>query len=293
MHIEYFKIFSDLVEKKSFSEAAKVNDITQSAVSQQLRTMEKHFNVLIVDRSQKQFRLTQEGEKIYKDSQEILRLYLLLGEELSNLEKEVSGTINVSTTFSIGLHIIPEYVKKFIKLFPAVNVRLDYNRNASVYDDILTNNADLGFVAYPQANKLLETIIFKEENLVLICNPENKLAKRKKIQIHDISGQSLVSYESQSPSHKKIMNILKSHKVNVDVSSQFDNIEMIKHAVEVNLGCAILPISAVENESVSRNYKIIKFNGNPFTRTLAIIYRKGKIQSSSVKKFIEILNFNK
>lgn len=293
MHIEYFKIFSDLVEKKSFSEAAKVNNITQSAVSQQLRTMEKHFNVLIVDRSQKQFRLTQEGEKIYKDSQEILRLYLLLGEELSQLEKEVSGTINVSTTFSIGLHIIPEYVKKFIKLYPAVNVRLDYNRNASVYDDILTNNADLGFVAYPQANKLLETIAFKEENLVLICNSENKLAKRKTIQIHDISGQSLVSHESQSPSHKKIMNILKSQKVNVDVSSQFDNIEMIKHAVEVNLGCAILPISAVENDSVSRNYKIIKFKGNPFTRTLAIIFRKGKIQSSSVKKFIEILNFNK
>ena len=66
MHIEYFKIFSDLVEKKSFSEAAKVNSITQSAVSQQLRTMENHFNVLIVDRSQKQFRLTQKAKKYIK-----------------------------------------------------------------------------------------------------------------------------------------------------------------------------------------------------------------------------------
>ena len=66
MHVENFKIFADLVESESFSRSAKLNGITQSAVSQQLRAMEKHFNVLIVDRSQKQFRLTREGEKIYR-----------------------------------------------------------------------------------------------------------------------------------------------------------------------------------------------------------------------------------
>lgn len=293
MHIEYFKIFSDLVEKKSFSEAAKVNNITQSAVSQQLRTMEKHFNVLIVDRSQKQFRLTREGEKIYKDSQEILRLYFQLGDELSDLEKIISGTINVSANFSIGLHVIPPYIKKFIKMFPAVNVRLDYNRNAAVYDDILSSNADIGLVAYPQTNRLLETLKFKEEHLVLICNLDNKLAKRKTIQIGDLSGQKIVSHESQSPCHKTIMQFFKKEKVNVDVSAQFDNVEMIKHAVEVDLGCAILPISSVESESTIRNYKIVKFKGNPYKRTLAAIYKKGKIQSSSVKKFIELLNYNK
>ena len=89
MQLEYFKIFSDLVEKRSFSDAAKSNGITQSAVSQQLKTMENHFNARIVDRSQKQFRLTQEGEKIYRDSQEILRLYRKLKQEISELGKSV------------------------------------------------------------------------------------------------------------------------------------------------------------------------------------------------------------
>ena len=59
MHVENFKIFSDLVETESFSRAAKLNAITQSAVSQQLRAMEKFFSILIIDRSQKQFRLTR------------------------------------------------------------------------------------------------------------------------------------------------------------------------------------------------------------------------------------------
>src|ERR1019366_6130460 len=65
MQIENFKIFADLVETKSFSKAAKLNAITQSAVSQQARAMERHFKGLLIDRSQKQFQLTREGQRVY------------------------------------------------------------------------------------------------------------------------------------------------------------------------------------------------------------------------------------
>ncbi len=60
MQVDNFKIFVDLVETKSFSKAARLNGITQSAVSQQARAMEKHFANLLIDRSQKQFQLTRE-----------------------------------------------------------------------------------------------------------------------------------------------------------------------------------------------------------------------------------------
>ena len=72
MQIENFKIFADLVETKSFSKAAKLNGITQSAVSQQARSMERNFKALMIDRSQKQFNLTREGQRIYDAAKEIL-----------------------------------------------------------------------------------------------------------------------------------------------------------------------------------------------------------------------------
>ena len=97
MHVENFKIFSDLVESESFSRAAKLNGITQSAVSQQLRAMEKHFSILIVDRSQKQFRLTREGQKLYESAKEILYIYEKLNSELQEMKKVISGTIHIST----------------------------------------------------------------------------------------------------------------------------------------------------------------------------------------------------
>ena len=105
MHVENFKIFSDLVDSASFSRAAKLNGITQSAVSQQLRAMEKHFNILIVDRSQKQFRLTREGHKLYDSGKEIIYTYDKLRSELQEMKKIISGTIHISTVYSIGLHL--------------------------------------------------------------------------------------------------------------------------------------------------------------------------------------------
>ena len=287
MHLEYFKIFSDLVEKRSFSDAAKSNGITQSAVSQQLKTMENHFNAQIVDRSQKQFCLTQEGEKIYRDSQEILRLYRKLKQEISELGDMVSGTIHIASTYSVGMQIVPNFVKSFIKAYPSIDIRLNYNQSIKVYDDVINNIADIGFVAYPQSNKLIDAHTLMKEPLVLVCSTKNKLAKRKTIQIKELSGQKLISYLGTMTSHKSIMAQIKAEGVSIELVKQFDNIDMIKQAVEIDLGVAILPISAIPKLDKGQNLHCIEFKNKSFSRDIALIHRKGKILTSSVKKFIE------
>ena len=111
MHVENFKIFSDLVESESFSRAAKLNGITQSAVSQQLRAMEKHFSILIVDRSQKQFRLTREGQKLYESAKEILYIYEKLNSELQEMKKVIiKGVILLITIFPQQITPLPVHL---------------------------------------------------------------------------------------------------------------------------------------------------------------------------------------
>ena len=133
MHVENFKIFSDLVESESFSRAAKLNGITQSAVSQQLRAMEKHFSILIVDRSQKQFRLTREGQKLYESAKEILYIYEKLNSELQEMKKVISGTIHISTDYSIGLHELPPSVKAFLVWGMLFNTTSTHHHGHSYY----------------------------------------------------------------------------------------------------------------------------------------------------------------
>lgn len=289
MHVENFKIFSDLVESESFSRAAKLNSITQSAVSQQLRAMEKHFSILIVDRSQKQFRLTREGQKLYESAKEILYLYDKLNSELQEMKKIISGTIHISTVYSIGLHELPPYVKAFLAKYPEVNIRVEYRRANNVYEDILTNSIDLGLVAYPQKHKQLEILPFHDDILVLVVCPEHPLAKQKTVDIEEISGQKFVGFEPDIPTRKATDAIFREVNIDVEPVMEFDNVETVKRAVEINAGIAILPQTTVVREEAQGLLKVLKFKNKTYKRPLALIHRKGRVLTPAIKKLIELL----
>lgn len=289
MHLENFKIFSDLVESQSFSRAAKLNNITQSAVSQQLRSMEKHFNVLIVDRSQKQFRLTREGSKLYESAKDILYRYDKLVSELQEMKKVISGTIHISTIYSIGLHELPPYIKTFLQEFPSVNVRVEYRRSNLVYEDVLHNAVDMGLVAYPQKVRQLEIIPFLEDKLVLICTPNHALATKKAVDIKELQGEKFIGFDQDIPTRRATDAIFKEHKFEIEPVMEFDNIETVKRAVEIDAGVAIVPFATVQQEIQQNLLCAIPLKGKQFTRPIAIIHRKGRILTPAMKKFISTL----
>ncbi|MDP0499724.1 MAG: LysR family transcriptional regulator [Verrucomicrobiota bacterium JB022] len=291
MHIENFKIFSDLVESQSFSRAAKLNGITQSAVSQQLRSMEKHFKVLIVDRSQKQFRLTREGQKLYESAKDILHRYEKLNSELQEMRKVISGTIHISTIYSIGLHELPPFITKFLKEYPSVNVRVEYRRSNLVYEDILHNSVDMGLVAYPIKMRQLEVLPFLEDNLVLICHPSHPFAQLEQVDPKLIADEKFIAFDQDIPTRKATDQIFKDAKVESEPVMEFDNIETVKRAVEIEAGVAIIPQATVRQETAQGLLKAVKLASNHknTTRPLAIIHRKGRVLTPAMKKFIACL----
>jgi DNA-binding transcriptional LysR family regulator len=149
MQIESLKVFCDLAETESFTKAAQINSVTQSAVSQQISALERTFKSLLIERSKKKFRLTREGQTLYEYSKQIIQTYESLHSKLQELKDIISGTIRVATIYSIGLHDLPPYVKKFMKSYPTVNIHVEYRRANQVYEDVLGNVVDLGLVAYP------------------------------------------------------------------------------------------------------------------------------------------------
>jgi len=289
MHIENFKIFADLVQSKSFSQAAKINGITQSAVSQQLRAMENHFKILIVDRSQKQFKLTIEGKKLHEASNEILHLYERLDCELQEMKKVISGNIRVSTIYSVGLHELPPYMKQFIQEFPTVNVHLEYRRSNLVYDDVLHNVVDLGIIAYPAKNRELEYIPFLEDELVVISSPEHPIAKLDTLSLEQLPEYQYIGFDNDIPTRKATDQIFRDAKINILPVMEFDNIETVKRAVEINAGIAIVPKGTVKQETEKGLLVAKNFEEKRFLRPIYIIHRKGRVLTPAMEKFISLL----
>src|SRR3989441_1575451 len=183
MQIDSLKVFCDLADTESFTKAAQINVVTQSAVSQQVSSLEKTFKSLLIERSKKKFRLTREGQVLYDYSKQIIATYDALHSKLQEIKDIISGTIRVATIYSIGLHDLPPYLKKFLKSYPTVNVHVEYRRANQVYEDVMGNVVDLGLVAYPSRDQKLDILPLRKDPLVLICHPQHPLAKNKSIKI--------------------------------------------------------------------------------------------------------------
>ena len=293
MQIESLKVFCDLAETESFTKAAQINNVTQSAVSQQISSLERQFKSLLIERSKKKFRLTREGQVLYDFSKQIIQTYDALHSRLQEIKDIISGTIRVATIYSIGLHDLPPYIKRFMKDYPTVNVHVEYRRANQVYDDVLGNVVDLGLVAYPSRDPKLEVIPLRKDPLVLICHPQHPFAKQKSMRLKSIAGQKFIGFEPDIPTRKALDKILKENIVEVQTVMEFDNIETVKRAVEIDAGISIVPQSTIGQEVSKQTLAAVQFDDGEFFRPLAAIYKKNKVLSPAMKQFLAVLKEDK
>jgi len=289
MQIESLKVFCDLAETQSFTKAAQINGVTQSAVSQQISALERVFKSLLIERSKKMFRLTREGEVLYDYAKQILQSYSSLDNRLQELKDVISGTIRVATIYSIGLHDLPPYVQKFMQSYPTVNVHIEYRQARQVYEDVLSNIVDLGLIAYPVKDSKLEVVPLRKEPLVLICHPDHAFTKQKTIKLTSLSGQKIISFEPDTPTRKALDKILKEHRVEVQHAMEFDNVETVKRAVEIDAGISIVPQGSVTQELQKQTLACVEIEDGQFYRPTAAIYKKNRVLSPAMKQFLTVL----
>ncbi len=289
MQIESLKVFCDLAETESFTKAAQINSVTQSAVSQQISALERAFKSLLIERSKKKFRLTREGQVLYDYSKQIIQTYESLHSKLQDLKDIISGTIRVATIYSIGLHDLPPYIKKFMRSYPTVNIHVEYRRANQVYEDVFSNVVDLGLVAYPVKDAKLEIVPLRKEPLVFICHPQHPFAKQKSVKLKSLAGQKVIGFEPDIPTRKALDKILRDYGVEIKHVMEFDNVETVKRAVEIDAGISIVPIGTVTQEVAKNTLAAVQVEDGEFFRPLAAIYKKNKVLSPAMKQFLTIL----
>jgi LysR family transcriptional regulator, transcriptional activator of the cysJI operon len=289
MHIETLKIFCDLAETENFTKTGQINNLTQSAVSQQISSLERQFKSLLIERSKKKFRLTREGELLYEYSKRILQSYDELRFKVDELKSIISGSIRVATIYSIGLHELPVYVKRFLRAYPVVNVHVEYLRFNQVYEEVIANTIDIGLVAFPSKDQRLEIVPLHKDPMVLIANLGHALARTRKVRVRSLQGQRFIGFDPDVPSRRAIDKVLHEKNVRVQYAMEFDNVETVKRAVEIDAGVAIVPKLTVAQEVEKNTLAAIEIEDADFSRPIAAIYRKNKVLSPAMKEFLAVL----
>lgn len=292
MNLRSFKVFCDIVARRSFSRAASENGISQSAASQLVHQLEKHLGVKLIDRSKRPFILTPEGEVYFRGCRKIVERYAALEEDVRTHHSEVAGRVRVAAIYSVGLSHMNQHLADFLALHPKANVRLEYQHPGMVLERVETDQVDLGLVSYGKSTRTTKAIPWREEPMVLVCSPKHRLAERDEIELGELDGMAMVGFDTNLRIRNEIDRRLASHHAAVEIAMEFDNIETIKRAVEINAGVTLLPEQSVLHEVELGRLAIVRLAGVDWVRPLHIVHRRGKELGRTARRFIEMLHEN-
>ncbi|MGV3626028.1 MAG: LysR family transcriptional regulator [Archangium sp.] len=287
MQLESLKMFVDVVVTGSFSRAAQLNHVTQSAVSQQIRALETRYEQRLLSRSARQVTPTPAGERLFRGCKEILARFTEVEQEIREQATEVSGSCSISSIYTVGLHELHTIQKELLRAHPRVNLRLNYRRSDQVYDDVILGAADLGLVAYPQPRAGVDIVPFREDKLALVVPPGHALAGKGKVSMQSIVGQPFIAFDREAPSRKGIDKLFRDKGIEITPAMEMDNVETIKRAVELGLGISVLPLPTVQQEVNTGTLVAKAFNEPGFTRPIGILVRKGKYLSRASQAVLD------
>jgi DNA-binding transcriptional LysR family regulator len=289
MHLETLKTFCDLVDTGSLSRAARLNLITQSAVSQQLRALERRYGCQLVERAPRTAaRPTEAGRLLYAGAREVVERLAEVEQQLRARPDVVAGTVRVATVYSVGLHTLPPVMKAFLRGHPQVRVQLEYRRTDQVYQACLAGEVDLGIVALPARRPTLEVVPLRGDELAIVVPPDHPLARRRGLTVAALDGQPFIAFDRDIPTRRLIDRVLRRRGAAVTVVMELDNIETIKRSVEAGLGLSILPAPALASEVRARTLVMRRPADGRIDRPIGAIHRRRAL-SAAARLFLDRL----
>ena len=290
MNLDVMKTFCDLVDTGSFSKAADANYVSQSAVSQQLAKLERELGTQLIHRGGGLVAATEAGRAFYDGAHEIIRRYEQLMGEVRSAADSIRGVLRVGTIYSVGFYLLAPFVRRFLQAHPDVNLYVEYTHWSHIYASIVNGEMDLGVVAYPEKHRSIEIIPLANEELVMVCSPQHRLAGRTTIEPGDLAGEKFIGFDKNIPTRRSIDRLLKAEHVDVNISMAFDNIELLKRAVEIDAGISILPLGNIEREASYGDLAFSRFKRPAkWIRPLGILRHRGKAASPAERMFLSIL----
>lgn len=290
MKISRLKIFADLAATGSFSEAAHLNGISQSAVSQALQALEKSFGVTLIDRTQKRFSLTPEGLLLQRRSREICALYEKTGNELLEQRNVVGGSVRVGVIPSVATSSsFPQILRRFMENNPQVSLSLTSDTGHEISSKIARGLLDIGIVIADRKQRSEDYVSLYEETLVAVCAPNNTLAFQRDVSLAELKTFPFLSYTENLAMRRLVDSAFRSAGSECIPAKTFDSLEVLKRAVELNEGVAIVPEDSVRTEVAAGTLCARPIRGIRAARPVAAISRKNRPLSPAMRRFVEAL----
>ncbi len=241
MQLKSLKVFCDVVARHSFSKAASDNEMTQSGASQAVQQLEEYLRVQLIDRSKRPFVLTAEGNAFYGGCVQLVRQFETLAEEVRSISQVVGGRATLAAIYSVGLSYLPHLQKQVKERYPQAELRTQLCHPDDVYRLVEQGAVDFGLVSFPQQSKTIVATHWREEPMWLVAPSSHRLARSEQVNPEDLGLEQLVAFAPNLRIRHEIDRYLRQLGITMRIAAELDNIDSVKHAIEVDAAVAFLP----------------------------------------------------
>lgn len=293
MQFQHLRTFTQAVRSGSLSEAAEVLYITQPAVSQHIRALEKHFNTQLLHRTNRGVAPTAAGEIVFAYANRILDLTEKLEQEMQALESSVSGELVVGASSTVGGYAVPCSICIFKERVPEATFKLRVANRRTVLDWLRHGEVHVALVEGEPFEGPFTCLTITTDELSLICSPhDSPWNGRSMISISDLVEAPMIMREPGSATRQTIERALAAAGLSIDdlnVILELNHVDSIKAAVEAGRGVSVVSNMAIRKELRTGTLMTVKVSGIEFRQKVFLAWQRDRLQNRLEKLFVRFL----
>jgi DNA-binding transcriptional LysR family regulator len=283
MDDRHLKIFLTVCATGNMTHAAKQLFMTQPSVSQAVAELEKEYGARLFERLNHHLYLTTAGERLRTYASHILNLSAQAKKELSGLGS--AGSIRIGASLTVGTYLLPGLICAYRQEMPDVEVFTQVDNTGVIEKLILQDQLDLGIVEGPVYSAHIAEQTVCDDELIIVCGAGHSFWDRPYIRLEDLSGQAFIIREPGSGTRDVFERTMAEAEANWKIAGVFNNTEAIKQSVRYNLGLAVVPKIAVEEEMARGWVREVKIDGLSLKRKFNLIFHSQKFFTHPLQTF--------
>lgn len=287
INYELYKVFYYVGKTLSFSDASKQLYISQSAVSQSIKVLEKKLNKVLFDRSTKKVKFTEDGETLFKHVETAINLITRGENQILENDRVSSGQLRIAASDELIKHYLVPVIDSFHKEYPDIHIKLVSMDSSSCSEILQASHADLVITTTPHGNLTGYTVEdIKEFKDVFVVNKNSYDFGEELIKMSDIIQYPMLMMNKNNNSSKYLHSIFIKHSLDLVPDMELSNYDLLLELAKAGLGVAFVPEFCLKEES---DLAIVEICENIPKRKIVAAYDEECSNYKEVKNFLRML----
>ena len=290
LNLRQLEAFYLVIKRKGFTRAAEELNVTQPAVTMQVKSLEGLLNLKLIQQVGKKMQLTEAGELLYQYAEKIFDLVSDANEKMKDFKKLMRGTLQIGTTKNYARYIMPSLLSEFQGRFPRIKVILDEGNSEDMAKSVLEKKNELAFISQLNLDRKIKSIFFGTVEFVLVVSPRHRFSQRRSVSLRELNGEPVILREKGSGSRAAILRKFQEYGIWPSVIIEASSLDFIVGYVKQNKGVSFMFEPDIKEELEKGTLKVITIEEGNIIFFTDIIYHSEKSLSPPSQAFLKMVN---